>query len=362
MRSPSLLRPSLPLLVAFAVPLLAAQQGAAEECFRTLSPVATFSGHKDKIWPVAISPDGATVASGDRSGEVRLWSVMQKKLRQKLRAPSSAEAGRSEGAGTVDQLSFSADGKLLLVGWGNGTLRIGGTSAAAPKRVFSETGASALSPRGELLLSGQAQLRSPLSGKPLRAFPELGGESLAFSPDGKRLAVGRGARVELRSAQDGQLIGATQLGGESPERPLTADVVAFSPDGIWLAAGSEAHGQTEIYTLADPSQPRLVRRLSTTQFAFLPEARLAYAESISPTEERVSIIELPGSPWRTCLVAPRAGAEGGFAPAALAVNPSGVWLTASDRAAQRVHVWNLKALTAPPIPEPVGDETLVADE
>lgn len=352
------------LVPGLALPGLLPSLAQAEECFRTLTPVTSFAGHRDKIRPVAISPDGKTVASGDGAGEVRLWDVVGGKLRRAVRAATPGHTAPSPVAG----LDFSSDGKLLLIGRGDGTLQVGGTATNAPPRVYGEGRAAALSPRGELLRSGEGQLVSPLSGKPLRSLAPIEGESLAFSPDGGRIAVGRGRLLELRSAQDGTLIGsvppvtpAATATATTPAAPregpaATIDRVRFSPDGIWLAAASQATGTTQIYTLADPSQPRLVRSLNTTQFAFLPDARLAYADPISPSEGRVSIIELPHSPWKTCLVAPTTAADPGFAPAALAANPAGQWLTASDPARGRVHVWNLKAMTAPPEPVPVEAE------
>lgn len=335
---------------------------AAAECWRTLSPTTTLPGHKDKIASVAISPDGSMVASGDRRGEVRLWDVARRRLRGQIRAPShSGHSGHGghggHGAGTVEELSFGAAGKLLLVGWGNGTLRVGSPTAATPGRVFTETGAVAMSPGGELLLGGSAGLLSPWSGKPVRAFPGISGDSLAFSADGALLAVGQNGQVELRSGQDGRPLGSATLGAPAAgEKIGTVGAVTFSPDGKWLAATQPERSLTYVYTLFDPAKPALIRSLNTTQFAFLPDARFAYAEPTSPAGQRIAIIELPHSPWKTCLVAPPAGDGSGFAPAALAASPSGQWLTASDHALSRVHIWNLKPLTAPPEPEPVNEE------
>lgn len=332
---------------------------AAEECWRTLSPTTTLPGHKDKIASVAISPDGSLVASGDRRGEVRLWDVARRRLRGQIRAPSHSGHGGhgGHGAGTVDALSFGAAGKLLLVGWRDGTLRVGSPTAGDPGRVFTETGAVALAPGGELLLGGSEGLLSPWSGKPVRAFPGVGGDSLAFSADGALLAVGQSGQVELRSGQDGRPLGSAPLGTPAAgEKPGPVGVVTFSPDGKWLAATQPERSMTYVYTLFNPEKPALIRSLNTTQFAFLPDARFAYAEPTSAAAERIAIIELPHSPWKTCLVAPPAGNGSGFAPAALAASPSGQWLTASDHALSRVHIWNLKPLSAPPEPEPLNEE------
>src|SRR6185503_443882 len=40
-----------------------------------LSEIAKISGHRNEIWSLALSPDGTTLASGSKDGEIRLWNV-----------------------------------------------------------------------------------------------------------------------------------------------------------------------------------------------------------------------------------------------------------------------------------------------
>jgi WD40 repeat protein len=64
------------------------------------------TGHTNQVAAVAFSPDGKTLASGDRSGAVKLWSVTT------LQEVASLEGHR----GKVHCLAFSPDGQTLATG------------------------------------------------------------------------------------------------------------------------------------------------------------------------------------------------------------------------------------------------------
>src|SRR5262249_12625704 len=70
------------------------------------SLVKTMKGHGDKVSALAVSSKDGTIASGDDSGEIRLWDG---RTGNALRQAPFARLG-----GYVGSLSFSPDGRLLL--------------------------------------------------------------------------------------------------------------------------------------------------------------------------------------------------------------------------------------------------------
>ncbi len=99
------------------------------------------------------------------------------------------------------------------------------------------TKAPALTPDGRLLLARTADDRAALwdttSGNRLRVFDGPRGVWLAaISPDGKRLLADAPGSLALYDAEDGRLLRRLTL----PEGPVTA--LAFSPDGRRAAVGS----------------------------------------------------------------------------------------------------------------------------
>ncbi|MFO0980325.1 MAG: WD40 repeat domain-containing protein [Planctomycetota bacterium] len=172
----------------------------------TGTSIATRDGPRDRVFALGLSPDGASCCWASAGGNYRVWeSATGKKL----------HGFRDEKAGRVRSLALSADGALL--------------TAAAD---YAE---SAL--RVWRLADTAVQADLPGSGTP---------RAMAFSPDGKRLAVGTwDGKVQLWDVSSGRLLLSLDRGGAQ------ISCIAFSADGHRLACGG-LDGRVAIWDAPPP--------------------------------------------------------------------------------------------------------------
>ncbi|MEU4618400.1 TIR domain-containing protein [Actinoplanes sp. NPDC023801] len=219
--------------------------------------LADLDDHSGYAETIAFSPDGRTLATAGIVGSLSLWSV---------RAHGEPEIlGRGEGEfDRALSAGITPDGQRLITTHFRGTATVWDLSGPAGPVERATVpihptyiDAAAISPDGRIVAALGWDRKQPLTltdvsdpsaPVPLGGLP-ASGRTLAFSPDGSILAIGKGFDVTLWDLAD-------------PRRPVPlADLpgndlvwsVAFSPDGLTVAVST---GRTvNLWNVTDRSGP-----------------------------------------------------------------------------------------------------------
>jgi eukaryotic-like serine/threonine-protein kinase len=293
----------------------------------------TWRGHVGETNCIAISPDGALVATGGDDTTVRLWSGGKARV---------LEGHRASVIGVV----FLPGGTRLVSAAYDRTLRVWDVATGAGRVVATQPEGDDLN---DLAVSSDGRtaytvgrvghvyvvdLETGVGRKLLGA--EAGGVwKLALSPDGKRLATASNDRVvRLWDLAGGPPL---VLGGHQGR----VKTVAFSPDGTRLASGADDN-DIRLWDLTGGAEPRILRghRGFVMAVQFSPDgATLASGSS----DRRVRVWTVP--PFEARVVHPFEGSG----PAVF--SPSGKLSAFADGAGKIAlvdHTTGPRALEGPP--------------
>ena len=191
------------------------------------------TGHKGAVTSVAYSPDGKFVLSGGEDETLKLWDVANGK---EVRTFTGHR-------GPVTSVAFSPDGNAAVSGSGDSTLRLWDVA----------------------------------SGRVLHATENLGWKvtSVAFSPDGKLVASGSDDNQVKLWALPGVALGRSLTG-----HGWRVTSVAFSPDGNFSLSGSE-DDSLKLWDVSKGQEVRSFRNglADVTCVAFSPDGRFGLSGS-----------------------------------------------------------------------------------
>jgi WD40 repeat protein len=186
------------------------------------------TAHAKWIRRVVSSPDGKLVASVADDMVCRLWDAATGKQLRELRG--HAEKTPHGFGSMLYAVAFSADGKLLATGDKVGKVKVWEVATGKPV--------------------GEIEAPVMYTWDPVQRLHSIGGiRSLAFSPDGKRLAVGgtgkignidhleANARIELFDWSTQKRL--TEYGADKSKGLVNR--LQFAPDGSWLLAAGGAN-------------------------------------------------------------------------------------------------------------------------
>ncbi|MFO0592473.1 MAG: AAA family ATPase [Polyangiaceae bacterium] len=208
----------------------------------------------EKVWGVACSPDGKTIAAASTTlsgafGSVRLWDAQTGEPKKTLDFQTGAA-----------RVLFSPDQDMLAVVLDEGGVATFRADGSEPRKPFGgrEEGAedAVFSADGKWLATLQAtnvRVYSTADRRLLATIPNSSGQvmAIAFAPDGT-LGVPMGGAVRLFDPETGKEKGALTLpdpGTHDNGKIRAIACIAFSPDGK-LAAGGGMDNAVRVWDLA----------------------------------------------------------------------------------------------------------------
>ena len=199
--------------------------------------IKILDGHTDWVRSVALSPDGATLASSSESGMIMimLWDTASGQLKTTL--DGHGPMVFSPDGATLASSDSNIDGRVQLWDVASGQPKAaleGSENYGILSMAFSPDGATLASSLASSNIYGGVRLWDVASGQPKTTLEGSENYAMAFSPDGATLASSSiDGGVRLWDVASGQL--KTTLNGDWHR----INSLAFLPDGSALAIARE---------------------------------------------------------------------------------------------------------------------------
>jgi WD40 repeat protein len=229
--------------------------------------------HPTAVKTVAFSSDGRLILSGSVDNTVRIWDAVTGAERRVLRGHS----------GSVNAVAFSPNSRLIVSGSFERSVRIWDAATGAERRVLQSqhsVNAVAFSPDSRLIVSGSSdgtvRIWDAATGAKRRVLQgPCSVNAVAFSPDSRLIVSGSFERtVRVWDAATGAK--RYVLRGHS----LPVNAVAFSPDGRLIVSGSWDK-TVRVWDIVIGAKQRILKSHSSrvNAVAFSPDSRLIVSSS-----------------------------------------------------------------------------------
>jgi WD40 repeat protein len=299
-----------------------------------------FRAPQNKLFAIALSPDGQKIVTGDEDGIIQVWDLQGNPTRQPFRGHQ----------GGVYSVAFSPDNERIVSGGEDGIVYVWdlqGNSVALQGHE-SRVSCVAFSPKEEIILSGSWDntlrlwdFKGNLLTEPFRENQAQKDNdavcAAAFSPDGQMVVSGHSDKMLRLWDLQGSLIAQPFQGHEADDFKDAVSSVAFNPDGQQIVSG----GVDRTIRLWDlqgnpKGQPFRGHQDSVSSVTFSHDGKTIISGSAS-ADGTVRIWDLEGNP----IGQPLRGHEG---VRSVVLSPDGKHMV-SGGLDGTVRIWDLTAIS-----------------